>query len=97
MTSNNQEKIDVVVYGPTNPVISDGFDDRFVTHSFETLEQLNTLSPEIVKRLRTLATTKHIAVGKDIMSRFPKLEMIGSFGVATITSIPSTPQQTTSW
>lgn len=81
MAPATQDKIDIVVYGPSKPEISNGFPDTFVTHSFETLEELDKLSPDIAKRVRGMATTKHITVSPAIMGRFPKLEMIGSFGV----------------
>ena len=32
----SSEKIDLLIYGPSKPIVDNGFSDQFVLHSFET-------------------------------------------------------------
>jgi lactate dehydrogenase-like 2-hydroxyacid dehydrogenase len=78
----SSEKIDLVVYGPIRPIPENGFSDQYVVHKAETTEQLNALPADVKQRLRGMAVTYHtMHAGKEELAQFPKLEMIGSFGV----------------
>ena len=40
----SSEKIDLLVYGPSKPIVDNGFSDQFVLHAFETKHDLERLS-----------------------------------------------------
>lgn len=78
----SSEKIDLLIYGPMRPILENGFSDQYVVHSAETRADLERLTPDTAARLRGMAVTYHtVAANKESLARFPKLEMIASFGV----------------
>ena len=78
----SSEKIDLLIYGPMRPILENGFSDQYVVHSAETRADLERLTPDTVGKLRGMAVTYHtVAANKESLARFPKLEMIASFGV----------------
>jgi lactate dehydrogenase-like 2-hydroxyacid dehydrogenase len=79
---NNSDKIDLLVYGPNKPIIDNGFSDQFVLHAFETKNDLERLSPAVAEKIRGAAITNgSVRCDGATMSRFPKLEIVSSFGV----------------
>lgn len=82
MTAVSSEKIDLLIYGPMRPILENSFSDRFMVHSAETRADLERLTPHAVARMRGMAVTYHtVAANKESLARFPKLEIISSFGV----------------
>ena len=82
MTSVSSEKIDLVVHGPHKPIVTNGFSDQFVLHQFETTGDLERLTPEVAAKVRGLAITYNTVRGDaKTLARFPKLEIVASFGV----------------
>jgi lactate dehydrogenase-like 2-hydroxyacid dehydrogenase len=78
----SSEKIDLLIYGPMRPILQNGFSDQFVVHSAESRADLERLTPDTAARMRGMAVTYHtVAANRESLSRFPKLEMIASFGV----------------
>jgi lactate dehydrogenase-like 2-hydroxyacid dehydrogenase len=78
----SSEKIDLLVYGPNKPIVEHGFSDQFVLHSFEAKHDLERLSPDVAGKIRGAAVTYNSVRGdKATLSRFPKLEIVASFGV----------------
>ncbi len=78
----SSEKIDLLIYGPMRPILQNGFSDQFVVHSAETRADLERLTADTAARMRGMAVTYHtVAANKESLSRFPKLEIIASFGV----------------
>src|ERR1700747_3656047 len=78
----SSEKIDLVVHGPHKPIVESGFSDQFVLHSFETTGDLGRLTPEVAEKVRGLAITYNTVRGDAMtLARFPKLEIVASFGV----------------
>ena len=78
----SSDKIDLVVYGPQKNIVDNGFSDQFILHKFETQADLERLDPAIAEKVRGLAVTYNSVRGdKATLSRFPKLEIISSFGV----------------
>src|ERR1700689_2600943 len=76
------EKIDLLIYGPTKPIVDNGFSDQFVLHSFETIADLERLTPAVAEKIRGAAVTYNTVRGDSkTLSRFPKLEIVSSFGV----------------
>jgi lactate dehydrogenase-like 2-hydroxyacid dehydrogenase len=81
MTAGASEKIDLLIYGPRKPVVDNGFSDRFIRHDVETKGDLDRLSAGVAERIRGIAVTGLRPTDRTVLSRFPKLEIISSFGV----------------
>jgi lactate dehydrogenase-like 2-hydroxyacid dehydrogenase len=82
MAAVSSEKIDLVVHGPIKPIVTNGFSDQFVLHQFETTGDLDRLTPEVAAKVRGLAVTYNTVRGDArTLARFPKLEIVASFGV----------------
>src|SRR5471030_1183145 len=84
MTGGNMssEKIDLLIYGPSKPIVDNGFSDQFILHSFKTTPDLERLPQAIAEKIRGAAITYNSVRGDGkTLSRFPKLEIIASFGV----------------
>ena len=78
----SSEKIDLLIYGPMRPILESGFPDQFVVHSAETRADLERLTADTIGKLRGMAVTYHtVAANREQLARFPKLEIIASFGV----------------
>jgi lactate dehydrogenase-like 2-hydroxyacid dehydrogenase len=76
------EKIDLLVYGPSKPIVDNGFSDQFVLHSFETTADLERLTPAVAEKIRGAAVTYNSVRGDSrTLARFPKLEIVSAFGV----------------
>jgi lactate dehydrogenase-like 2-hydroxyacid dehydrogenase len=75
-------KIDLLIYGPSKPIVDNGFSDQFVLHSFETTADLERLTPGVAEKIRGAAVTYNSVRGDSkTLARFPKLEIVSSFGV----------------
>jgi lactate dehydrogenase-like 2-hydroxyacid dehydrogenase len=82
MAAVSSEKIDLVVHGPIKPIVTNGFSDQFVLHQFETVGDLERLTPEVAAKVRGLAVTYNTVRGDaKTLARFPKLEIVSAFGV----------------
>ena len=78
----SSEKIDLLVYGPSKPIVDNGFSDQFVLHSYETMPDLERLPPAIAEKIRGAAVTYNTVRGDaKTLARFPKLEIVSTFGV----------------
>jgi lactate dehydrogenase-like 2-hydroxyacid dehydrogenase len=78
----SSEKIDLLIYGPSKPIVDNGFSDQFVLHSFETNHDLDRLTPAVAGKIRGAAVTYNSVRGDGTtLARFPKLEIVSSFGV----------------
>jgi lactate dehydrogenase-like 2-hydroxyacid dehydrogenase len=78
----HSEKIDLLVYGPHKPIVENGFSDQFVLHNFETSGDLDRLTPQVAEKIRGMAVTYNTVRGdKATLAKFPKLEIVASFGV----------------
>jgi lactate dehydrogenase-like 2-hydroxyacid dehydrogenase len=78
----SSEKIDLLIYGPSKPIVDNGFSDQFVLHSFETTGDLERLTPAVAEKIRGAAVTYNSVRGDSkTLARFPKLEIVSSFGV----------------
>ncbi|WP_420968285.1 2-hydroxyacid dehydrogenase [Bradyrhizobium sp. B120] len=82
MAPISSEKIDLLVYGPIRPILENGFSDQYVLHRAESRGDLERLTPDTMAKIRGIAVTYHtMATDKTAMAMFPKLEIVGSFGV----------------
>lgn len=78
----SSEKIDLLIYGPSKPIVENGFSDQFVLHSFETIADLERLTSAIAEKIRGAAVTYNSVHGDSkTLAQFPKLEIVSSFGV----------------
>jgi lactate dehydrogenase-like 2-hydroxyacid dehydrogenase len=77
----SSEKVDVLIYGPAKPIVEKGFSDQFVLHHSETQGDLERLPAATTERIRGIATTGPVVANEQVLSRFPKLEIVSSFGV----------------
>jgi lactate dehydrogenase-like 2-hydroxyacid dehydrogenase len=78
----SSEKIDLLVHGPNKPIVDNGFSDQFVLHHFETIHDLERLTPEVAAKVRGIAVTYNTVRGDaKTLAFFPKLEIVSSFGV----------------
>jgi lactate dehydrogenase-like 2-hydroxyacid dehydrogenase len=78
----SSEKIDLLIYGPSKPIVDNGFSDQFVLHSFETNHDLDRLTPAVAGKIRGAAVTYNSVRGDGTtLARLPKLEIVSSFGV----------------
>lgn len=80
-TGISSEKIDLLIYGPTKPLINNGFSDRFVLHTCETQHDLERVSADVAGRLRGIAVTGLVPTNGAVLGKYPKVEIISSFGV----------------
>src|SRR5437660_3529515 len=78
----SSEKIDLLLHRPSKPIVDNGFSDQFVLHHFETTHDLERLTPEVAAKVRGMAVTYNTVRGDaKTLGRFPKLEIVSSFGV----------------
>src|ERR1700753_75775 len=81
MASGN-EKIDLLLYGPSKPIVDNGFSDQFVLHKCETKHDLGRLSEAYFAKIRGIAITYNSVRGDSAtLAKFPKLEILSTFGV----------------
>jgi lactate dehydrogenase-like 2-hydroxyacid dehydrogenase len=82
MATISSEKIDLLVYGPNKPIVTNGFSDQFVLHAFETTHDIERLTPDVAGKIRGAAVTYNSVRGDAAtLAKFPKLEIVASFGV----------------
>jgi lactate dehydrogenase-like 2-hydroxyacid dehydrogenase len=77
------EKLDVLMVGPVMPLIEQGISRAFTLHKLWEAPDRHALIAKLAPRLRAMAAGggKHESMGPDFLGRFPKLEIISSFGV----------------
>src|SRR3954454_20973860 len=81
--SDSSGKIDLLIYGPSRPILENGFPrEKFVLHAAETRHDLERLTPASLQKIRGIAVTYHtVHADKAALALFPKLEIVASFGV----------------
>ena len=77
------EKLDVLMVGPVMPLIEQGISRAFTLHKLWEAPDREALIANLAPRLRAIVAGggKHEPMGADFLGRFPKLEIISSFGV----------------
>src|SRR5256714_2340227 len=77
------EKLDVLMVGPVMPLIEHGISRAFTLHKLWEAPDREALLKQLAPRLRAMAAGggKHEAMGAEFLGRFPKLEIVSSFGV----------------
>jgi lactate dehydrogenase-like 2-hydroxyacid dehydrogenase len=79
--TKSPETIDVLVYGPSKPLVTAGLGEVFKIHAAEHRGDLDRISPAFAERIRGVAVTGLVSADKAMMAMFPKLEIVSSFGV----------------
>jgi lactate dehydrogenase-like 2-hydroxyacid dehydrogenase len=79
--NGSQDKVDLLVYGPSKPVVDGGFPEQFVLHKLESQRDLDRLAPDVAARIRGIAVTGLVPADATMLARFPKVEIVSSFGV----------------
>lgn len=74
------QKTDILVYGPKKPLIERGL-SGFNLHIAHELSEVAKISSEAAGKIRGMAVTHLVPADSAMLARFPKLEMIASFGV----------------
>lgn len=78
----SSEKVDLLIFGPSRPILDNGFPDQFIVHRAETTADLERLTPDAVAKIRGMAITYHaVRADKTALAKFPRLEIASSFGV----------------
>jgi len=76
------EKPDILLIGPPKPVFVTGLDPAFTMHRLIDAKDRDAFIASIADRVRGFAVTySNHKVDADFMRRFPKLEIVASFGV----------------
>ncbi|HYS51500.1 MAG TPA: 2-hydroxyacid dehydrogenase [Burkholderiales bacterium] len=77
------EKLDVLMVGPVMPLIEQGISRAFTLHKLWEAPDRDALIAKLAPRLRAIVAGggKHEPMGPEFLGRFPKLEIISSFGV----------------
>jgi lactate dehydrogenase-like 2-hydroxyacid dehydrogenase len=76
------EKPEVLLVGPSKPLLATGLEPIFTVHRLIEAEDREALLNRIADRVRALAVTyTNQKIDADFMGRFPKLEFVSSFGV----------------
>ena len=76
------EKPEVLLVGPSKPVLAKGLEPTFTVHRLIEAEDREALLNRIADRVRALAVTyTNQKIDADFMGRFPRLEFVSSFGV----------------
>ena len=75
------EKIDVLAYGQPKKLVTDGLSSMFTVHAAESRGDLDRISPALAERINGVAVNGLVSADKAMMEKFPKLEIVSSFGV----------------
>lgn len=76
------EKPDLLLVGPSKPLLARGLEPAFTVHRLIEAEDREALLNRIADRVRALAVTyTNQRIDAAFMQRFPKLEFVSSFGV----------------
>jgi lactate dehydrogenase-like 2-hydroxyacid dehydrogenase len=74
-------KTDVLIYGQPKKLVTEGLSGSFTVHAAESHGDLGRISPAVAERIKGVAVTGLVSADKAMMEKFPKLEIISSFGV----------------
>jgi lactate dehydrogenase-like 2-hydroxyacid dehydrogenase len=80
-SSPSSEKADILVFGPPKPIVTKGLVDGFALHAYENQRDLGRIATAASERIRGIAVTDLVHVDAAMMSKFPKLEIVSTFGV----------------
>jgi lactate dehydrogenase-like 2-hydroxyacid dehydrogenase len=70
-----------LIYGQSKPLVEEGFSERFVLHKCQSEGDLDQLPAGVPERIRGIAVTGLVPANAAILAKYPKLEIVSSFGV----------------
>lgn len=79
--ANEAAKPGILVHGPKKPLVERGLAERFDVQVIHSPEELEKLPPAVVDNIRGIAVTGLVKTDAAMLARFPKLEIVASFGV----------------
>lgn len=74
-------KAEILMFGPMPPVVQNGLEEKLTLHRLWQMDDKDAFLAENAHRIRGLAAGGHGKIDKDVIDRFPNLEIVGSFGV----------------
>jgi lactate dehydrogenase-like 2-hydroxyacid dehydrogenase len=74
-------KPDLLMTGPMMPMVQEGLAKRFTVHKLWEAADKEALLNGLTQSIVAIATGNHAVTDAALMSRFPNLKMVGSFGV----------------
>ncbi|QCK84993.1 2-hydroxyacid dehydrogenase [Phreatobacter aquaticus] len=74
-------KPDLLMTGPMMPLVQEGLAKRFTVHKLWEAADKEALLNGLTQSIVAIATGNHAVTDAALMSRFPNLKMVGSFGV----------------
>jgi lactate dehydrogenase-like 2-hydroxyacid dehydrogenase len=75
-------KPDILLIGPAKPVFMQGLEPNFTVHRLNEAKDRDALIAAMADRVRAFAVTySNQKVNAELMARFPKLELVATFGV----------------
>jgi lactate dehydrogenase-like 2-hydroxyacid dehydrogenase len=76
------ERTEVLMFGPLKPLIVAGLESGFTVHKLAEAKDRDAFLSEVAPRVRGIASTlSSVRIDGDFMGRFPKLEILSTFGV----------------
>jgi lactate dehydrogenase-like 2-hydroxyacid dehydrogenase len=76
------EKTELLMFGPLKPLIVNGLQSGFTLHKLAEAKDREAFLSEIAPRVRGIASTlSSTRIDGDFMGRFPRLEILSTFGV----------------
>ena len=76
------DKADVLLLGPPRPLVVDGLSAALTVHKLAEANDRNAFFADIAPRVRAMAICGPVEpINEALMSRFPRLEIVSSFGV----------------
>ena len=77
------DKADVLMLGPMMPLIQSGIEEAFTLHRLWEAPDRDAMLAALAPRLRAIAAggAAHAPIDGALLARFPKLEIVSSFGV----------------
>ena len=81
MAIGPSQKIDLLLFGPRKRLIENGFSDSFRLHGAVDDKALAQLPADVAEQVRGIGVTSLVPLRAAQLARFPKLEVIATFGV----------------
>src|SRR5262249_11288822 len=76
------ERTEVLLWGPLKPTIVKGLEQGFTLHKLAEAKDRDAFLAEVAPRVRGIASTvSSMRIDGDFMGRFPRLEILSTFGV----------------
>jgi lactate dehydrogenase-like 2-hydroxyacid dehydrogenase len=76
------DKPDILLIGPAKPVFVQGLEPTFTVHRLNEATDRDAFIAAIADRVRAFAVTySNQKVSGELMARFPRLELVATFGV----------------